>query len=83
MSSNQIFNKLVSLGNANVTPKANISKAQGAKPFSNFMEVQKTTNIQDTDKIASNKSDDLPSLGNIAKQINSFKFNMDEVNNIY
>lgn len=82
-SSKRIIDQLKALNKQADIPKLSLKVEKPDKPFADFMKKSKSDLAQTRD-IATNSQKSLPSLKNIAKEINNFKFDIDdEINNIY
>ncbi|NQY79799.1 MAG: hypothetical protein HRT47_05750 [Candidatus Caenarcaniphilales bacterium] len=82
-SSKRIIDQLKALNKQADIPKLNSKVKKPDIPFADFMKKSKNE-VAQTRNIATNSQKSLPSLKNIAKEINNFKFDIDdEINNIY
>ena len=83
-ASKKIIDQFKALNNqANITKTVKESN-KAEKPFSDFMQKDSVANTSSENKIVANTTKALPSLNKISKEINNFKFDIDdEINNIY
>lgn len=82
-SSKRIIDQFKALNKQVDIPKMGQKVPKADKPFSDFMQKSKKQTAENRDLITNNPKS-LPSLKNISKEINNFKFDIDdEINNIY